>query len=489
MWAAMFSRKKPAAAPVEVRAIEVTATTTTTTTTAGPDRAAPENEKPAQGKTTTTTTATTTSEPRESTAATTTSTSTSTPTPPTTTSSDKDPKVRIKSEPTSRASTPASTTTRPKRPRTSDSHPSTTSPHLRKRTRHSLGPSTSTRSPLVRAPRNPSTTTPPAVKSESRTPPKQLPTPATSITESITTLTLLSPAPAKPKRRSRLSLPVEDGSSVVSTTSEQETDELRREGFSNDEATLFQRIRRRGLEPLMPAHWQVDFATMPDNLFQQGPDDSAVIEGIAPEGTFAATAAFQAMVNLGAGVRSKLETRREVEGRILSVLRRYICWAVEDAALDNKHIEPMIAISCSQERGAEHCEQRMDKKLHDLAAEYRAEEARLIAAGHDVDSGFPSTVYGMAVAGCVVALITLDARNRQAPTRTLLVVDFSDVTLDFWNAVGVAIFVIAARDDEVLRLQWYNEAGMEKPKRKDGAMAWMGRVKIKKLNDDDDEDK
>jgi hypothetical protein len=28
---------------------------------------------------------------------------------------------------------------------------------------------------------------------------------------------------------------------------------------------------------------------------------------------------------------------------------------------DNKHIEPMIAISCSQERGAEHCEQRMDK--------------------------------------------------------------------------------------------------------------------------------
>lgn len=228
---------------------------------------------------------------------------------------------------------------------------------------------------------------------------------------------------------------------------------------------------------------------MPDNLFQQEPDASAVIEGLSPEGTFAATAAFQAMVNLGAGVRGKLETRREVEGRILSVLRRYICWAVEDAALDNKHIEPMIAISSSQERGAEHCEQRMDKKLHDLAAEYRAEEARLIAAGHDVDSRLPSTVYGMAVAGCVVALITLDARNRQAPTRTLLVVDFSDVTLDFWNAVGVAIFVIAARDDEVLRLRWYKEAELEKPKKKDGAMAWMGRIKIKKLSDDDDEDK
>lgn len=49
-----------------------------------------------------------------------------------------------------------------------------------------------------------------------------------------------------------------------------------------------------------------------------------------------------------------------------------------------------------------------------------------------------SVVYGLAVAGCVVALITLDARVEGAPTRTLLVVDFSDVTLDFWNAVGVS---------------------------------------------------
>lgn len=55
--------------------------------------------------------------------------------------------------------------------------------------------------------------------------------------------------------------------------------------------------------------------------------------------------------------------------------------------------------------------------------------------------------------------------------------------------VQVAIFVIAARDDEVLRLRWYKEAELEKPKKKDGAMAWMGRIKIKKLSDDDDEDK
>jgi hypothetical protein len=58
----------------------------------------------------------------------------------------------------------------------------------------------------------------------------------------------------------------------------------------------------------------------------------------------------------------------------------------------------------------------------------------------------------MAVAGCVVALITLDARNRQAPTRTLLVVDFSDVTLDFWNAVGVCVFLFSVESEGLLTM-------------------------------------
>lgn len=101
----------------------------------------------------------------------------------------------------------------------------------------------------------------------------------------------------------------------------------------------------------------------------------------------------------------------------------------------------------------------------------------------------------------MVALITLDARLENAPTRTLLVVDFSDVTLDFWNAVGVsfrlrgsylcglglisfqiALIVIAARDDELERIEFYDDNGLKKSV-KEGT--WKGKIK-KEVDSDED---
>lgn len=155
----------------------------------------------------------------------------------------------------------------------------------------------------------------------------------------LTTLPIAGIAP-KPKRRGRLSLPAPEPAplfaregSVTSNQTEQDSQdfaELLRDGFSAHEAALFQHIRRRGLEPLMPAHWQVDFATMPDNLFT-GPDDPAYIEALTLDGTFNATAAFQAVVSLGALVRGKLETHQDAENKILWSMRKYIQWSIDDA--------------------------------------------------------------------------------------------------------------------------------------------------------------
>lgn len=141
------------------------------------------------------------------------------------------------------------------------------------------------------------------------------------------------------------------------------------------------------------------------------------------------------------------------------------------------------------------------QRLRDLAAEFRAEEARLSQEHCPRDSATSSVIYGLAVAGCVVALITLDARIENAPTRTLLVVDFSDVTLDFWNAVGVrfrlrgrvyvglglisfqvALIVIAARDDELERIEFYDDNGLKKSV-KEGI--WKGKIK-KEVDSDED---
>lgn len=235
-----------------------------------------------------------------------------------------------------------------KRPRSSSgtSEKDVISP-LRKKSRRSsfhLGtPKALTRSPLVRARRvsdGPITKSHPLREESSNEgdPEESLPTPPRSVP--LTTLPVGVSAPKPPRRRPRHSYPSVDSEkgsvhegSVISNVTErdgQEFEELTREGFSFQEAELFQHIRKRGLEPLMPAHWQVDFNTMPDNLFSE-PEDPAYIDAVTPDGTFNATAAFQAMVNLGAAVRAKLETDQDAEGKVLFGVKKYIQWSLDDA--------------------------------------------------------------------------------------------------------------------------------------------------------------
>jgi hypothetical protein len=108
-------------------------------------------------------------------------------------------------------------------------------------------------------------------------------------------------------------------------------------------------------------------------------------------------------------------------------------------------------------------DQSASQKLTQLAAEVREENQRLAAAGTPRPDTASSTVYGLAVAGCVVALVTLDAANVDNPTaRTMGILDFSDFTLDFWNSVAVALVVFAAREDELERNEFYMSNNLEK---------------------------
>ena len=101
------------------------------------------------------------------------------------------------------------------------------------------------------------------------------------------------------------------------------------EGFSKQEAALFLRIRKRGLEPLMPAHWKTDFPTMPRKLFfPEGAEGH--IDSITLKGTVSATTAFQRIFVLGSFVRAKMETKRRPEEKILADLKRYVQWSVGD---------------------------------------------------------------------------------------------------------------------------------------------------------------
>jgi hypothetical protein len=132
--------------------------------------------------------------------------------------------------------------------------------------------------------------------------------------------------------------------------------------------------------------------------------------------------------------------------------------------------------------------------MNELAAEVREEEARLAAAGVPRDAETASsTIYGIAVAGAVVALLSLDAHaGEDAAPRTMIILDFSDITLDFWNAIAVALLVIAAREDELERHEFYrtNDLKMAIPATSQKRRGWETKNRLSVAFDaEDDVDK
>lgn len=65
-----------------------------------------------------------------------------------------------------------------------------------------------------------------------------------------------------------------------------------------------------------------------------------------------------------------------------------------------------------------------------------------------------ASLYGFAIVGCIVALVTLNTGNLEAQTRTLHVMDYRDPGVDVWNAIAVALMVTQARDEQMERVEW-----------------------------------
>lgn len=48
------------------------------------------------------------------------------------------------------------------------------------------------------------------------------------------------------------------------------------DGWHEDEHALFEELKMRGLQPLLPAHWRSDFRTVPPALFSYDPEDTFI---------------------------------------------------------------------------------------------------------------------------------------------------------------------------------------------------------------------
>jgi hypothetical protein len=160
---------------------------------------------------------------------------------------------------------------------------------------------------------------------------------------------------------------VEEYSILREAKDEADAEELRNEGFTEQEAQLFLRIRNRGLEPLMPAHWQVDFPTMPTGLFfpEKG-IQVGHIDSVSLENSFQATNALAALVRMGVEVRGRIEGEKDPEERVVAALKKYIQWSVDDVT--NSSLYPIcwwlkLSRRRRQSRSRIQSQRQMSRKL------------------------------------------------------------------------------------------------------------------------------
>ncbi|RPB19580.1 hypothetical protein L211DRAFT_621952 [Terfezia boudieri ATCC MYA-4762] len=262
---------------------------------------------------------------------------------------------------------------------------------------------------------------------------------------------------------------------------------MKEEHWSRGQLDLWYKIRARGSYPLFPPHWMLDFSNLPDELFV-GPGEEPIIGARNRKREVRGILAFDALMQLGGRVRDKWESGMFSEKWLGKELGKYVDWAMKDGEIPSTYTG-VFAIS-----GApifETCEWRMSKRMSELAERHRTalETSRQFYASRrgsllpsyltdpSNPSSNPSTLlpsplpphgeappanlYGFAIVGCVVALVTLNTAKLEAPTRTLLVVDYLDHRMDVWNAIAIALVVVQARDEQRARVDWARKIAAE----------------------------
>ena len=90
------------------------------------------------------------------------------------------------------------------------------------------------------------------------------------------------------------------------------------------------------------------------------------------------------------------------------------------------------------------CAEVMEQRLRKLAS---AHHRTLKPKGPLEPKDYP-TVYGLAICGPRIAIVSLSAADpKKGPIRTLVICDLTDPGQDLWNAAAVAMVCLAARDE------------------------------------------
>ncbi|OBU00362.1 hypothetical protein VE01_01580 [Pseudogymnoascus verrucosus] len=236
--------------------------------------------------------------------------------------------------------------------------------------------------------------------------------------------------------------------------------------WHEDEHALFEELRMRGLQPLLPAHWRSDFRTVPPALFSYDPEETFINSASGHD--FRGSTALLSLVTLGSRVRSMIAGSRTREEVIKKEVENYIKWAEFDGGYQNKDYIPIIAIVASTPgQDIDSISKAMTDSLESLATEHRED---LLLEGSDggtpggaptLYARVPPLLYGIVIAGAKVIFITFDAAKEDSKPRTIAHFDFDQATMDVWNGFAVAILVVSVRNYMMTIREHFEDDAME----------------------------
>ncbi|KAM0717243.1 hypothetical protein Q7P37_007095 [Cladosporium fusiforme] len=253
-----------------------------------------------------------------------------------------------------------------------------------------------------------------------------------------------------PHRRKIAPLPEEQEVFGVSSA------DMRAAGWDDDYITLFQKIKLRGHEPLMPQRWRFSLRSMPDALFAA--TDDAYIGSICNQ-HFRAEKALEKLMELGAQVRDSIAVASQTrpEALVRRNVEAYQRWASVDADFDpHSSISPLILETKPADTPATVIHENVNRKLARLAARYRSAfrvmQSTEASPGSSTSTQYSypvPTLYALVASHALVAMMAYRPNDPEPDAKPIAFFDMSDSNYDVWNALAVAILVCHARDVQV----------------------------------------
>jgi len=229
--------------------------------------------------------------------------------------------------------------------------------------------------------------------------------------------------------------------------------ELKEAGWSEDAVFLFQKLAMRGIEPLLPVDWLVDFATLPENLFTANIDKAFVrpVQG----SYYHAQRALSNLIDLGGRVRDAWHTRARVRTPAYQIKRsveKYTAWAMKDGGVNTVWAElPLFeTVAFATNVDTSVAERDMICKLGALHDQW-SNALQRETTGNQTSPIGPDvpTLYGVTASHTVMAFASYappTEENEIPHLRLIAMFDFGKDGFDVWNSLAIAIFVVHCRN-------------------------------------------